>query len=106
MDGSSTSQESGAGIVIKTPQRYRLQYAIKFDFAASNNEVEYEALIPGGKLALAVGAKHLEVHSDYQLVVNQVRGDYEAKGSKMIKYLACIQTLRIKFDEFIIEQIP
>ncbi|KAL0401667.1 UNVERIFIED_CONTAM: Transposon Ty3-G Gag-Pol polyprotein [Sesamum latifolium] len=47
VDGSSTSLKSGTGIVIETPQGDRLQYAIKFDFAASNNEVEYEALITG-----------------------------------------------------------
>ncbi|KAL0440299.1 UNVERIFIED_CONTAM: Ribonuclease HI [Sesamum latifolium] len=106
VDGSSTSLGSGAGIVIETPQGDRLQYAIKFDFVASNNEAEYEALIAGEKLALAAGAKPLKAHSDSQLVVNQIRGDYEAKGSKMTKYLSCIQTLMRKFDEFAIEQIP
>ncbi|KAL0378269.1 UNVERIFIED_CONTAM: hypothetical protein Sradi_3132400 [Sesamum radiatum] len=46
-DGSATSQGSGAGVIIETPQGDRLQYAIKFNFAASNNEAEYEALIAG-----------------------------------------------------------
>ncbi|KAL0434052.1 UNVERIFIED_CONTAM: hypothetical protein Slati_2739500 [Sesamum latifolium] len=86
VDGSSTSHGSGAGIVIETPQGDRLQYAIKFEFAASNNEAEYEALLAGGKLALVAGAERLKVHSDSQLVVNQVRGDYEVKGSKMINW--------------------
>ncbi|KAL0409417.1 UNVERIFIED_CONTAM: Ribonuclease HI [Sesamum radiatum] len=105
VDGSSTSLGSGTGIVIETPQGDRLQYAIKFNFAASNNEAEYKAVIAGGKLALVAGAKHLKAHSDSQLVVNQIRGDYEAKRSKMTKNLSCIQTL-MKFDEFAIEQIP
>ncbi|KAK4390191.1 hypothetical protein Sango_2082400 [Sesamum angolense] len=60
----------------------------------------------GGRLALAAGAKRQKTHSDSQLFVNQIRGDYEAEGDRMIKYLANIQTLKIKFDEFIIEQIP
>ncbi|KAL0294805.1 UNVERIFIED_CONTAM: hypothetical protein Sradi_6867400 [Sesamum radiatum] len=68
VDGSATSQGSGAGVIIETPQGDRLQYAIKFNFAASNNEAEYEALIAGGKLALAAGAKHLKAYSDSQLV--------------------------------------
>ncbi|KAL0445178.1 UNVERIFIED_CONTAM: hypothetical protein Slati_2240500 [Sesamum latifolium] len=106
VDGSSTSLGSGAGIVVEIPQGDILQYAIKFDFTTSNNEAEYEALIAWGKLALAAGAKHLKAHSDSQLVVNQIRGDYEAKGSKMTKYLSCIQTSMRKFDEFAIEQIP
>ncbi|KAL0434949.1 UNVERIFIED_CONTAM: hypothetical protein Sradi_0202800 [Sesamum radiatum] len=106
VDRSSTSLGSGIGIVIETPQEDRLQYAIKFNFAASNNEAKYEALIEGGKVALAAGAKHLKAHNDSQLVVNQISGDYEAKGSKVTKYLTCIQTLMRKFDKFAIEQIP
>ncbi|KAL0412186.1 UNVERIFIED_CONTAM: hypothetical protein Slati_3808300 [Sesamum latifolium] len=43
VDGSSTAQGSGAGIVITTPQGEDLEFAIKFDFKASNNEAEYEA---------------------------------------------------------------
>ncbi|KAL0325072.1 UNVERIFIED_CONTAM: hypothetical protein Sradi_5076500 [Sesamum radiatum] len=106
VDGSSTSQGSDAGIVIETPQGDRLQYAVKFDFAASNNEAEYEALLAGGRLALAAGANRRKAHSDSQLFINQIRGDYEAKEDRMIKYLANLQTLKIKFDEFIIEPIP
>ncbi|KAL0352367.1 UNVERIFIED_CONTAM: hypothetical protein Scaly_1625400 [Sesamum calycinum] len=106
VDGSSTSQGRDAGIVIETPQGDRLQYAVKFDFAASNNEAEYEALLAGGRLALAAGANRRKAHSDSQLFINQIRGDYEAKEDRMIKYLANLQTLKIKFDEFIIEPIP
>ncbi|KAL0430798.1 UNVERIFIED_CONTAM: hypothetical protein Sradi_0705800 [Sesamum radiatum] len=40
VDGSSTAQGSGAGIVITTPQGEDLEFAIKFDFKASNNEAE------------------------------------------------------------------
>ncbi|KAL0433763.1 UNVERIFIED_CONTAM: hypothetical protein Slati_2710600 [Sesamum latifolium] len=42
VDGSSTTQGSGAGIVITTPQGEDLEFAIKFDFKASNNEAEEE----------------------------------------------------------------
>ncbi|KAL0386418.1 UNVERIFIED_CONTAM: Transposon Ty3-G Gag-Pol polyprotein [Sesamum latifolium] len=94
-DGSSTSLGSGAGIIVETPQGDRLQYAIKFNFAASNNETEYEALIAGEKLALAAGAIHLKAHSDFQLVVNQIRGEYEAKGSKMTKGGSTCQTSQL-----------
>ncbi|KAL0430567.1 UNVERIFIED_CONTAM: Ribonuclease HI [Sesamum radiatum] len=97
---------SGAGIIVETPQGDKFQYAIKFNFEASNNEAEYEALIAGGKLTLAAGAKYLKAHSDSQLVVSQIRGDYEAKGSKMTKYLSYVQILMKRFDEFAIEQIP
>ncbi|KAL0294165.1 UNVERIFIED_CONTAM: hypothetical protein Sradi_6900600 [Sesamum radiatum] len=79
VDGSSTLQGSGAGVTLETPQGDKIQYALRFSFDASNNEAEYEALLAGGRLAQAAGAKYLRAYSDSQLVVNQVNGDYETK---------------------------
>ncbi|KAL0462652.1 UNVERIFIED_CONTAM: hypothetical protein Slati_0152800 [Sesamum latifolium] len=82
VDGSSTAQGSGAGIVITTPQGEDLEFAIKFGFKASNNEAEYEALVIGLRMAHEAGAKHLLAYSDSQLVVKQVEGTYEAKEER------------------------
>ncbi|KAK4392686.1 Retrovirus-related Pol polyprotein from transposon opus [Sesamum angolense] len=79
VDGSSTLQGSGVGVILETPQGDKIQYALRFSFDASNNEAEYEALLAGGRLAQAAGAKYLRAYSDSQLVVNQVNGEYEAK---------------------------
>ncbi|KAL0413250.1 UNVERIFIED_CONTAM: hypothetical protein Sradi_1526700 [Sesamum radiatum] len=87
VDGSSTTQGSGAGIVITTPQGEDLKFAIKFDFKASNNEVEYEALVIVMRMAHEAGARHLLAYSNSQLVVKQVEGTYEAKEESMIQYL-------------------
>ncbi|KAL0458471.1 UNVERIFIED_CONTAM: hypothetical protein Slati_0474300 [Sesamum latifolium] len=87
VDGSSTTQGSGAGIVITSPQGEDLEFAIKFDFKASNNEVEYEALVIGMRMAHEVGARHLLAYSDSQLKVKQVEGTFEAKEESMIQYL-------------------
>ncbi|KAL0407314.1 UNVERIFIED_CONTAM: hypothetical protein Slati_4045300 [Sesamum latifolium] len=40
VDGSSTIQGSGTGIVITSPEGEDLEFAIKFGFKASNNEAE------------------------------------------------------------------
>ncbi|KAL0439177.1 UNVERIFIED_CONTAM: hypothetical protein Slati_2400700 [Sesamum latifolium] len=45
VDGSSTIQGNGAGIVITSLQGEDLEFAVKFDFKASNNEADYEALV-------------------------------------------------------------
>ncbi|KAK4394082.1 Retrovirus-related Pol polyprotein from transposon opus [Sesamum angolense] len=106
VDGSSTLQGSGAGVILETPQGDKIQYALRFSFDASNNEAEYEALLAGGRLAQAAGAKYLKAYSDSQLVVNQVNGDYEAKGEKMIQYLNLIRTLCQKFEKFELQRVP
>ncbi|KAL0394718.1 UNVERIFIED_CONTAM: hypothetical protein Slati_4438000 [Sesamum latifolium] len=71
VDGSPTAQGSGAGIVITSPQGEDLEFAIKFDFKASNNEAEYEALVIGMRMAHEAEAKHLLAYSDSQLIVKQ-----------------------------------
>ncbi|KAL0426453.1 UNVERIFIED_CONTAM: hypothetical protein Slati_2820100 [Sesamum latifolium] len=105
VDGSSTAQGSDAGIVITTPRGEDLEFAIKFDFKASNNEAEYEALVIGLRMAHETGAKHLLAYSDSQLVVKQVEGTYEAKEENMIQYLQQIADLKTKFHHFQIIQI-
>ncbi|KAL0449054.1 UNVERIFIED_CONTAM: hypothetical protein Slati_1461800 [Sesamum latifolium] len=103
VDGSSTAQGSGAGIVITTPQGEDLEFAIKFDFKASNNEAEYEALVIGMRMAHETGAKHLLAYSDSQLVVKQVEGTYEAKEESMIQSTTN-RGLKTKFHHFQIIQ--
>ncbi|KAL0400068.1 UNVERIFIED_CONTAM: hypothetical protein Sradi_2350100 [Sesamum radiatum] len=106
VDGSSTAQGSGAGIVITTPQGKDLEFTIKFDFKASNNETEYEALVIGMRMAHETGARHLLAYSDSQLVVKQVKGTYEAKEESMIQHLQQIADLKTKLHHFQIIQIP
>ncbi|KAL0445843.1 UNVERIFIED_CONTAM: hypothetical protein Slati_1712200 [Sesamum latifolium] len=69
VDGSSTTQGSGAGVVITSPQGEDMEFAIKFDFKASNNEAEYEALVLGMRMAQDAGALHLLAYSNSQLIV-------------------------------------
>jgi len=45
-----------------------LPWSRPFDFKASNNQAEYEALIAGLKLTKEVGARKLRCYSDLQLV--------------------------------------
>lgn len=80
--------------------------AIRFGFRASNNESEYEAVITGLKMARAMGARRVHVCSDSQLVINQVKGTYAAKGKQMTLYLERVKELVSGFEEAKFEQIP
>ncbi|XP_073152794.1 uncharacterized protein [Henckelia pumila] len=106
VDGSSTSTGSGVGIVVESPQGDKFQYAIKFLFPATNSEAEYEAFIMGIKLALSVGAKRLTIHSDSQLIVSQINGNYEAKEDKILEYLTQVNELLSRLDSYDVKQIP
>ncbi|KAL0433489.1 UNVERIFIED_CONTAM: hypothetical protein Slati_2683200 [Sesamum latifolium] len=100
VDGSSTAQESGADILLTTPQGNDIEFLIKFEFNASNNKAEYEALVLGMRIAQDSGALHLLAYSDSQLIVKQVNAEYEAKEESMVQYLQQIEELKIKFKSF------
>ena len=72
----------GAGLILTSPEGIDIEYAIRFRFQASNNDVEYEAVIAGLNLAHSMEVDQLEVCSDSQLVVRQIEDTYEAKGKK------------------------
>ena len=55
-DGSTMTPGLGARVVLITPDRSRLRYAIRLHFLASNNTTEYEALINELHITIELGA--------------------------------------------------
>ncbi|XP_012844975.1 PREDICTED: uncharacterized protein LOC105965010 [Erythranthe guttata] len=106
VDGSSTNQGAGAGVLLIKPNKEEFHFAIKFNVRASNNEAEYEALAQGLEIAQKMGIKKAKVHSDSQLVVQQLAGEYEIKEVRMEAYVKVIKTYVESFEECEIIQIP
>ena len=52
---SSTLYVEGIGVVLKSPEGDKLKYATRLHYQTTNNEVEYEALLKGLKLANSLG---------------------------------------------------
>ena len=71
-DGSKMLHGSGAGVVFVSPRGDQLSYVLQIHFDSSNNEVEYEALLYGLRMAISLGICRLMVYGDSDLVVNQV----------------------------------
>ena len=83
-----------------------MKYVIKLQFPATNNKVEYKAMLIGLSLTKALGAKNLIVQTDSQLIIGQVKGDYEAKEERMQKYLKIVQRLSQHINSLDFMQIP
>ena len=83
IDGSSTRDSSGIGIVLKSPEGDTIKQAVRLQYPTTNNEAEYEALLTGLKMAKVLGATELDALSDSQLVIGQVNEDYETKEGRM-----------------------
>ncbi|KAI5339814.1 hypothetical protein L3X38_019086 [Prunus dulcis] len=106
VDGSSNAQGCGAGIVLVSPDKVALEYALRFKFQASNNEAEYEALLAGLRLAKEMDARQIQIFSDSQLVVHQVNQDFTAKDASMTAYLQHARHLLATFHAHSIRQVP
>ena len=106
IDRSATKKVGGAGVVLLPPEGETLRYAVKLQFTATNNETEYEALLIGLSPGKALGARNLIVQVDSQLIIGQLKGDYEAKEERMHKYLKIVQRLSQHFDNLDFVQMP
>ncbi|GKD71825.1 reverse transcriptase domain-containing protein, partial [Tanacetum coccineum] len=91
--GSSCVDGSSAGLILTSPKGTKFTYALRFQFTASNNEAEYEALIAGVRITTQMGVRNVQVSVDSKLVANQVLGTYVAKEENKIKYLEKAKSL-------------
>nr|GFD00219.1 reverse transcriptase domain-containing protein [Tanacetum cinerariifolium] len=56
-DGSSCVDGSGVGLILTNPKGVEFTYVLRFQFAASNNEAEYEALVASLRIVMQMGVK-------------------------------------------------
>ncbi|XP_066320798.1 uncharacterized protein [Miscanthus floridulus] len=95
-DGFVMVPGSGAGVVLISSDGSRLRYAIRLHFLASNNTMEYEALINGLCITIELGATRLYVRDDLELVVDQVIKE-SCKSALMAAYYQEVRKLEDKF---------
>ena len=64
-----------------------MKYGVQLKFPVTNNKAKYEVILTGLRIAQAFGTKIVLLKNDSQLVIGQVKGDFEAKEARMQKYL-------------------
>ncbi|GKV30660.1 hypothetical protein SLEP1_g39449 [Rubroshorea leprosula] len=63
VDGASSNKGSSAGAILLGPDGYRSEHALKFNFDATNNMAEYEALLLGLQLAIALKVEAIQIYT-------------------------------------------
>ncbi|GAA0151078.1 hypothetical protein LIER_09872 [Lithospermum erythrorhizon] len=107
VDGASNDKGAGVGILIQGVDGEQFEYAMSFSFNdATNNEVEYEAMVAGLQMAKYLAIDHLKVRGDLKLFIEQVRGDRGVKNDVMKNYHAKALFLVQGFEYVIFEHIP
>lgn len=88
---------SGDGIVAEGGERIG---------ETTNNRAEYEALIRGLEAAREYGFDEVEINGDSQLVVKQVRGEWDANDPGMRERRVRVRELLSGFGEWSITHVP
>ena len=91
--------------MLVSPKGLVLEQAVRLKFSASNNEAEYEALLISLRTAKRLGACHLQVFCNSQLVANQISGEYQARDKRMSTYLSAVRLLLAEFESIHVAQI-
>ncbi|WP_435551380.1 ribonuclease HI [Natrinema sp. CGMCC1.2065] len=73
---------------------------------ATNNQAEYEALIAGLEAARDYGYDEVHVRGDSELIVKQVRGEYDTNDPDLREKRVTVHELLRAFDEWTLEYVP
>ena len=112
-DGAVSSDGAGIGVWIRSPFSVSNQVpskvqvcSYKLAFDCSNNEAEYEALIAGLKILQKLKAKKIAIYGDSELVIKQVKGEFQAKHPRMRAYRNAVLDILKWFSEHTLTCIP
>lgn len=73
---------------------------------ATNNEAEYQAAIAGLEAALALGARHVILLMDSELIVRQLEFRYRVRNERLRPFFRRMLELRRQFDSFAVGHVP
>ncbi|KAK5844517.1 hypothetical protein PVK06_000657 [Gossypium arboreum] len=105
-DGASNALGHGIGAVLVSPEGNHCPLTARLNFFCTNNIAEYEACIMGLRAAIGQNIKTLEVYGDSALVICQIRGDWEVRDSKLVKYSDLVAELIKEFEEITFNYLP
>lgn len=88
------------------PNREDFRYALKFDFATTNNEAEYEAVLSAMEIVREMGVTSMEIRSNSRVVVEQVNWSYAAQEARMSQYLKKVHQFYSHFDRVVLTKVP
>ena len=108
MDGASRGNPGPAaiGVTLKDEKQNLIATISQKIGITTNNQAEYTALIAGLKQAVKLGAKHVVVNSDSELMVRQLQGKYRVKSADLRPLYEEVVKLAYSLASFKIESVP
>ena len=94
------------GAVIRDEQGNIITTISRAIGTTTNNQAEYRAIIAALEKAIELGARQVDLHSDSELVVRQIRGRYRVKKASLRELYQKVVQLQGKLQAFTVTRIP
>ena len=106
IDGGSRGNPGPAAyaVVIEQPGQPTHE-AFEAIGTATNNVAEYTALLVALKESAKLGLRHLHIHSDSELLVKQMNGEYRVKNPDLQELFLEASVLRKQFDRVVLTHV-
>lgn len=110
-DGVSRINQVGelvtrVGVLLVDPSGCLIPHAFTLTKPCSNNIAEYQSLIIGTELAIALHITHLHILGDSQLIINQLKGGIRDQKPDIQPYHGKAQEQIARFEEVVLQHIP
>lgn len=107
-DGASKNNPgpSAIGAVIKDQQGQTIARISQGIGHSTNNQAEYKAIIAALEEAIRLGARQVNLNSDSELVVRQLKGKYRVKKAALKPLYQQVKQLQSRLESFTINHIP
>jgi len=96
---------TGVRVVFISPQNHVLPQAFSLTEPCFNNMAEYNTLLIGLQLAHELRVRYLEAYGDSNLIINQVKGEYEVRHENLVPYYHAVIKMANLFDGFYIGHV-
>ncbi|GJW39849.1 reverse transcriptase domain-containing protein [Tanacetum coccineum] len=105
--GRESSKEGyGVGMVLVDPEGKEYSHAIHLNFHASEDNMDYEALLAGLVVSTEIQMKDLHVFISSRLLVDQVKGNRVLKTEGAKRYREEVMDSTTPFHKFQITYLP
>nr|PZN05566.1 MAG: ribonuclease H [Bacillota bacterium] len=107
VDGASRGNpgDAGIGIVMLNEDGNVVKEICDYIGQTTNNIAEYTALVTAMKEAIEVGCEEIEVFSDSELMVKQIKGEYQIKNEGLKRLYSQVSQLMKEFRSFSINHV-
>jgi ribonuclease HI len=92
------------GVSLEDSSGQKVRLLSEYIGRATNNQAEYRALIAGLEAASRLGARHVRIKLDSELLELQIKGKYKVRHPAIKPLFEQVSNLLSRFDSFLVSR--